>query len=368
MGGGGGGGSSPTAFEQFGQSYQKIHGYFSVIVCVFGIVSNVLNIIVLTRKHMKSPTNFILTALAIADMLTMSTYPIMAIYLYIFTSPDCVNPQHPRGWMYFILFHNLFIVTCHNMAMWLTVTLAVFRYIFVCQHTKAAVLCSMERAKLTVGVVVVATVVSCVPNYFMYEVKDIGRDPKMMNRTVSCYWIVPSTIANNNPDFQNFVRWLFGVVIKILPCVLMAFLSTLLIVAMQQAKKRRARLLNKVSRIVDHDHQSSEHNRTTYMLVGVVICFIITEIPQGILAWISAVNTNFWSAVYVHLGDLMDILVLVNSAVNFILYCIMSQQFRNTFKSLFVCCNQLPFDLNRKVVKANGAEYSQVSKTETTHV
>jgi len=353
----------PTAIELFGQSYQKIHGYFSVIVCVFGIVSNVLNIIVLTRKHMKSPTNFILTALAIADMLTMSTYPIMAIYLYIITSPDCVTPQHTRGWMYFILFHNLFIVTCHNMAMWLTVTLAVFRYIFVCQHAMAVRLCSMARAKLTVAVVVVATVVSCVPNYFVYRVHDIGPS---MDRNVSCFWIVQSQLADTNPTYEQFVRWLFGVVIKILPCVLMAFLSTLLIIAMQQAKKRRARLLNKVSRIVAHDHQSSEHHRPPMMLVGVVICFIVTEVPQGVLAWISAVNTDFWSDVYIHLGDLMDILVLVNSAVNFILYCIMSQQFRNTFKSLFAC-DTLPFNLDRKVSKSNGTEYSMV-KTETTNV
>ncbi|XP_070192217.1 G-protein coupled receptor dmsr-1-like [Littorina saxatilis] len=352
-----------SAIEQFGQSYQRIHGYFSVTVCVFGIVSNVLNIIVLTRKHMKSPTNFILTALAIADMLTMSTYPIMAIYLYIITSPDCMTPQHSRGWMYFILFHNLFIVTCHNMAMWLTVTLAVFRYIFVCQHAIAARLCSLDRAKLTVAVVVVATIVSCVPNYFVYSVQDIGPG---LSRNVSCYWIVASQLAQANPTYEQFVRWLFGVVIKILPCVLMAFLSTLLIIAMQQAKKRRARLLNKVSRIVDHDHQSSEHNRTTMMLVGVVVCFIVTEIPQGILAWISAVDEDFWNDVYIHVGDLMDILVLVNSAVNFILYCIMSQQFRNTFKSLFVC-NNIPFNLDRKVGKSNGTEYSMV-RTETTNV
>lgn len=352
-----------SAVKIFGEYYQTIHGYFSVIVCVFGIVSNLLNIIVLTRKHMKSPTNFILTALAIADMLTMSTYPIMAIYLYIITSPQCETNNHSQGWMYFILFHNLFIVTCHNMAMWLTVALAVFRYIFVCQHTMAAVLCSMERARLTVIIVVTATVVTCVPNYFAYTVKDIGSYFKNSN---VCYWIVPSELAEQNPMYGQFVRWLFGVVIKILPCILMAFLSTLLIIAMQQAKKRRARLLNKVSRIVDHEHQSSEHNRTTLMLVGVVICFIITEVPQGVLAWISAVDQDFWETVYLHLGDLMDILVLVNSAVNFILYCIMSQQFRNTFKSLFVC-NNLPFGLGRKVSKTNGTEYSMV-KTETTQV
>ena len=32
----------------------------------------------------------------------------------------------------------------------------------------------------------------------------------------------------------------------------------------------------------------------------------------------------------------MDMLALLNSAINFILYCSMSRQFRNTFKSLFL--------------------------------
>jgi len=34
-------------------------------------------------------------------------------------------------------------------------------------------------------------------------------------------------------------------------------------------------------------------------------------------------------------GDLMDILALINSSINFILYCSMSRQFRSTFALLF---------------------------------
>ncbi|KAK7105543.1 G-protein coupled receptor dmsr-1-like [Littorina saxatilis] len=351
-----------SASDRFRVSYKRVHGYLSVTVCIFGIVSNVLSIIVLTRKHMRSPTNFILTALAIADILVMSTYPIMAIYLYIISSDSCMTAQHSLGWMYFILIYYPSIVTCHNISMWLTVTLAVFRYIFVCQHAIAARMCSLPRAKLAVAVVVVAAIVSCLPGYFVYSVQDVGPS---LSRNVSCYWIVASQLAQDNPTYTQFVRWLFGVVFKILPCVLMAFFSTLLIIAMQQAKVRRARLFNTMSRVVDHDHQSSEHNRTTMMLLGVVICSIVTEIPQGILALISAVDEGFFNDVYIHLGDLMDILVLVNSAVNFILYCIMSQQFRSTFKSLFVC-NNIPFNLHRKVAKADGTELNMV-KNETTN-
>lgn len=35
------------------------------------------------------------------------------------------------------------------------------------------------------------------------------------------------------------------------------------------------------------------------------------------------------------IGDLIDILALINSGINFILYCSMSRQFRKTFIALF---------------------------------
>lgn len=44
--------------------------------------------------------------------------------------------------------------------------------------------------------------------------------------------------------------------------------------------------------------------------------------------------TNFLYHFFIS-GDLMDILALINSAINFILYCAMSLQFRETFKILF---------------------------------
>ncbi|XP_076469005.1 G-protein coupled receptor dmsr-1-like [Babylonia areolata] len=325
-----------SAIEQFSQSYQKIHGYLSVFVCTFGMVSNVFNISVLTSRRTKNPTNFILTTLAIADLLTLSTYPIMAIYLYIISSPDCNSTQHTQGWMVFILIHYCFLITSHTWSMWLTVVLAVHRYIFVCWHSLAARVCNMKHAKLMVAVMMVLNVLSCVPYYLAYSVHDVG---PALGRNESCYFIRDSQLAQDNPVFQKTVRYLFGIIIKILPCVLMAVLSTLLIWAIQKARRQHIFLISRMPSTVhttDHHHHHTEHTRTTLMLLAVVICFILTEFPQGVLAWISARDTDFWNDVYIHLGDLMDILVLVNSAVNFMFYCIMSQQFRSDFKHLVV--------------------------------
>ena len=72
------------------------------------------------------------------------------------------------------------------------------------------------------------------------------------------------------------------------------------------------------------------------MLVAVLLLFLITEIPQGILGLLSGVLGDcFFRNCYHNFGEVMDILALINGAINFILYCSMSRQFRTTFGQLF---------------------------------
>jgi hypothetical protein len=85
------------------------------------------------------------------------------------------------------------------------------------------------------------------------------------------------------------------------------------------------------------NERSKEYNRTNIMLVLVCFLFFITECPQGVLAFLSIIfeSRNFHEEVYMKLGDVMDLLAIINSSTNFILYCLMSRVFRNTFKMFF---------------------------------
>ncbi|QQP36286.1 Uncharacterized protein FKW44_021336, partial [Caligus rogercresseyi] len=58
----------------------------------------------------------------------------------------------------------------------------------------------------------------------------------------------------------------------------------------------------------------------------------------GILGMLSAIyGDKFFKDCYRPLGDVMDAMALINSAINFILYCFMSKQFRKTFVETFGC-------------------------------
>ncbi len=96
------------ALQQFGLSYKKIHGYTSLAVCSFGTIANILNLIVLTRPDMKTPTNLILTGLAFADLLNMVEYIPFVIYSNFLPDPEDGKPRKSWEWAVFVLFHSNF--------------------------------------------------------------------------------------------------------------------------------------------------------------------------------------------------------------------------------------------------------------------
>lgn len=72
------------------------------------------------------------------------------------------------------------------------------------------------------------------------------------------------------------------------------------------------------------------------MLVAVLFLFLITEFPQGIFGLLIGIRGKcFFLKCYQNLGELMDILALINGAINFILYCCMNRMFRITFGQVF---------------------------------
>ena len=65
-------------------SYLPLHGYLALVVCILGTFFNLINILVLTHKDMRSiPINLILTGIAVADCLVMVEYIPFTIHMYL---------------------------------------------------------------------------------------------------------------------------------------------------------------------------------------------------------------------------------------------------------------------------------------------
>lgn len=152
-------------------------------------------------------------------------------------------------------------------------------------------------------------------------------------------------MAAGNENYLFFNFWMYAVVIKLLPCCILTIISTWLIRTLFKAKKRK-QVLKGYSTCPMASEGCSESrkkskaerraDRTTRMLVAVLFLFLVTEFPQGLFAlYMGMKGKCVFLMCYQNFGEIMDILALLNGAINFILYCCMNRMFRATFGQLF---------------------------------
>jgi hypothetical protein len=138
-------------------------------------------------------------------------------------------------------------------------------------------------------------------------------------------WIV--TFSDKYPVLNTFNFWLQAVVVKLLPCIALSIMSVILVRTLHLVDIRQSMLLGPGRRHRGHKKQ---------LLLAVVLLFLLSELPHGILNLLSGLLDGFISEVYEPLGDLIDTIALVNNSINFILYCSMSAKFRRHFVQTFL--------------------------------
>lgn len=119
--------------------------------------------------------------------------------------------------------------------------------------------------------------------------------------------------------------------------------------ALSEASERKAK------RLPSQQHTARVRNmklkkrmdRTSRIMIAVLLLFLATEFPQGILGLLSGVlGKCFFRTCYNLFGELMDMLALLNASLNFVFYCCMSKQFRVAFGQLFRARPSVPFRPN----------------------
>ena len=358
---------------KFSIKYAKIHGYLSACVCLFGFMANIFNIVVLTRRNMITSTNVILTGLAIADLFTMLDYFPFAMHFYIFKDQDLMFPDtRGHGWICYLLFHANFSVVCHSCAIWFTIALATFRFVCIWFPARGSIYCTIARARVCLMILLGSVLVLCVPNFI---INDMTQEATFVNKTGdnnSYTDIIYKQVYRKGGAFDHIDKMnkmIQAIVFKIVPCFLLTILTIMLVKAMHKAHKKRMALKNQGRR--EESDRHGEHNRTTGMLLAVVVLFLMTEFPQGILTIMGLIREEIFYEIYLPLGDILDIMALGNNAINFVLYTTMSRQFRETFVNTFcwMCPKSKPGWMKMRLVKSKTkATQNGNTVTEHTHV
>ena len=139
-----------------------INGVLMPLIAVVTLVNNALVAAILLRRQMRSPTNALLTALAVSDTLT-SVCPIPC-FVHFYTLGRRYLDWVPYSWCFaFFALTDYLPTVFHTASIWLTASLAVQRYAYVCRPVGSTMrrrLCTMRGAVWVVIGVYVAAVAS----------------------------------------------------------------------------------------------------------------------------------------------------------------------------------------------------------------
>ncbi|KAL3307447.1 hypothetical protein Ciccas_014037 [Cichlidogyrus casuarinus] len=324
-----------------------------LVICIIGLIFNTLIIIVYAKHNMNSVTNSVLLAIATSDTL------VLMLYLSKLVVEKCSGPFLPeadlsKGIVYFLLMNTAFQIGSHSATTAFTAILGLFRVVILHKRSTQQVI-SRKVLVWSLSLGCVLGLLMSIPYLALSEVTQENKG----------YWF---QIMNRNVEATYF---LIQGVIKVLTSLLMIVLSAMIIVILEKARKSHKFLAslhkpdkresNRKSSALKIRQRSRQSHQTTVMLITVVVSFAIAEVPQGCLSIGIGIYNNLYEDdgfihdYYVPLGDLMDITVLLNSSWNFLLYCLMSEQFRSEFLKVFNlgCC------LSKKRVGSTNFQQSQ---------
>lgn len=309
-----------TKYQQFYNNAQFVTGLVCYpIICIIGLTGNIFILVVLGQKAMQTSTNVFLSALAVSDIIKLvNDFLYFLTVLLQATDPSAGNKAFGYLYPYAHFIFNMSVCV----SSWLTVSVALERYILVCHPTRAKGLTSIPRAKIISTICFICMTAIAIPSALRYKTVTVIIESGDKN--------VSSLDVKLTPLWQNqtFVvayNWLQSLLRSIIPLFILVFTSAFIINALRKTRANK---------------RMASRNKITIMLIIVIIFFLICIIPDAVMsAFFNLGYTESENYLVKGVREITDMLLGVNAAINFELYLIFNKLFRDQFVQLF--CSKL---------------------------
>ncbi|CAD5211778.1 unnamed protein product [Bursaphelenchus okinawaensis] len=310
--------------------YGSVHKYLALCICIVGITMNILHVLVLTRPAMyKSAVNRLLSFMAICDIITMSSYLVFTVRFSFMIDVHKPPVGYDLPWIIFLLGHVVCSIALHTITLYLSVATAYIRYKVL---DKIGSKWMHENIAGPLFVIISITVILlCIPTFLVHSIVRVDSEDETL------FTVGLAEFSQFNTCFIfKFNLWLTGIAFKVIPCGLLMFFTLALLYKLDVSRRRR-RLITSGTSLASKRNQVHS-DRTTKLLIILLMVFMCTEFPQGVLAILNGLFPNdIHQFVYLSLGDMLDLLSLINCNTCFILYPLISSQYRHTLKCFLQC-------------------------------
>ena len=351
--------------ELYSQYTGIINAYIAPLVCAFGILGNILNLLVLSRKRfttsmdsMERTVQMNLIALAVSDMLVCC----------IALPQTLISPSVGSNTIFSVklLFKyvetplaNTFILT----STWLTVSMTIGRYIVVCIPLHARSIVDAKCTRAAIVSVYILSIALNLPRFWLTKIYPVRECQAItayyhfdavVDENTTCYIVNYTNLGRNRTFRFSYVTIVF-VVGFLVPLLILIYCNANLIRALNKARK----IQRQIGANITYRHQK---DRLTPTLITIIIAFTVLVSPGEFFQYIVLVygrnsrNRNFIHAI-------TNLLTLINFSTNFVLYCAVNASFRRTLKAMFLGC--INADNRRDPLNSSVRKYQTVAYTMT---
>ena len=308
----------------FRQTSHLIWVIGSPIILALGTMGNALAIVVLTRKRMRRISSaFLLTILAIFDTL-MLYLGLLRHFIRELTGVDIRDNANGAWckWHIFLLYYT------RHMSSWVLVAVALERFVSVWFPFKAKTLCTHRNAAY--GLICLALPLGMINTHFFWTFGPEYISVVDSNLTV----LVPCTYVNKHRGFSHKIwPWIEVSLSTFAPFLLMLFCNTMIIARLLRARVQRKHQVTPFQSSRDGVRMTS----MTGMLLTTTFTFILLTLPAALYL---TGQISFWKQIRQRVffrifWVIAQLLIYLNNAINFILYCVSGPHFRREVLLLF---------------------------------
>lgn len=285
---------------------------------------NILTLVALSRlaSRTKKALYVYLLALTSADILSQ----LFIIFVGFLLETTVFHRDMPAVVLHLV---SVLEFASNHASIWATVPLTVDRYVALCHPLLHRQISYPARARRIIGVVLTLALASGVPFFWWSDMWRASHPPTALD---------------------GALIWTHVTIIYFLPCSIFLVLNSLII----HRLRRRHRLCQEesghpasssasssVTCAAPHPHHHQQHRsrlgKTTAMLLAVTSVFSVLWAPRTTVVIYHLYVASVYHDWRVHLAyDLANMLAMLNTAVNFFLYCFVSKPFRAAVRDVLL--------------------------------
>ena len=302
------------------------------VLCVLGIIGNILNIIVLTRRRMHIAMDCTIEKAAHLGLIVLAgsdfIYCVCTLHDVIFVKHQAFF--YSKNFRYYLKIYGPYVRNSFSQfSTWLTVILAVGRFAAICYPLQARHLVRVKPTVVAIIFVFTSWFLLNLPRLWEHSVYSMTC-PAQPDEVV--FILDRGPFATHSYWRLCFVCIWFTIGF-LLPVCMLAYCNIRLIGALRESYRvRRA-----YHATVNAHLQIGRHITPT--LIAIVVMYIILVSPSEIINFLH----YLFAAAHIEAVRLAiavtNALHTLNFAVNFILYLIVNIYFRNTLREMLNCLN-----------------------------